>query len=154
MEDFKKLFDSLNNLSVGEVGDIMLESSLWGSVERISPEAPVPIVTLSKKDYRIGGAGNVALNVRSLGAEVSVFSVTGRDEDGERLVKLLKENRIGTDYNVTSTSRITTNKTRIISRNQQMMRLDSELTHDLDDRDAEALLKNIKKFIETEKPQV
>lgn len=154
MEDFKKLFDLLNKLRVGVIGDIMLDSYLWGSVERISPEAPVPIVTLSKKDYRIGGAGNVALNVRSLGAEVSVFSVTGRDEDGERLVKLLKENKIGTDYIVTSTSRITTNKTRIISRNQQMMRLDSEVTHDLDDRDSESLLKSIKKFIETEKPQV
>ena len=69
MEDFKKLFNSFAKLKVGVIGDVMLDTYKWGGVERISPEAPVPVVSLHKKEYRIGGAGNVALNVQSLGAE-------------------------------------------------------------------------------------
>ncbi|MBL7741168.1 MAG: carbohydrate kinase [Chitinophagaceae bacterium] len=152
MEDFKKLFDSFGKVKVGVIGDVMLDTYMWGAVERISPEAPVPVVTLHKKNYRIGGAGNVALNVQSLGAQVSVLSVIGNDEDGDRLESLLKENTIGTSHLLRSDKRITTNKTRVISRNQQMMRLDSEITKDLDDKDATRLLEGIRLFIEQEKP--
>ncbi|MBL7744862.1 MAG: carbohydrate kinase [Chitinophagaceae bacterium] len=154
MEDFKKLFDLFSKLKVGVIGDVMLDTYMWGVVERISPEAPVPVVTLHKMNYRIGGAGNVALNVQSLGAKVSVLAVIGKDEDGDRLEGLLKENNIQVENLVRSSTRITTNKTRIISRNQQMMRLDSEITKDLEEKDAARLLERVKLFIENEKPAV
>ncbi|HEX5654911.1 MAG TPA: bifunctional ADP-heptose synthase [Chitinophagaceae bacterium] len=154
MTDFKKLFDSLSSCKVGVIGDVMLDTYMWGQVERISPEAPVPVVTLQQKEYRIGGAGNVALNCRSLQANVSLLSVTGDDEEALRLEQLLEEKQIGSSWLVKSKERITTNKTRIISRNQQMMRLDNEITRDLSAADNAALLANIKSYIKTEKPGV
>ena len=91
MTDFKKLFDSLASIKVGVLGDLMLDNYMWGKVERISPEAPVPVVVLHHKEYRIGGAGNVALNCRSLGADVAILSICGNDEESERLIHLLKD---------------------------------------------------------------
>jgi D-glycero-beta-D-manno-heptose-7-phosphate kinase len=152
--DFKKLFHSFSAIKAGVIGDVMLDTYMWGNVERISPEAPVPVVALQKKDYRIGGAGNVALNIQSLGAEAFVLSVTGQDEDAERLQQLFKENAINTDYSIQSAERITTSKTRIISRNQQMMRLDAEVTRDLSNSDENILLQKIKLFIEKERPHI
>ena len=132
----------------------MLDTYLWGHVERISPEAPVPIVALDKKELRIGGAGNVALNLVSLGAQVSIISVMGKDDDGNALRALFEDNKIDTSCLIQSERRITTNKARIISRNQQMMRLDSEITKDLDSKDESELYQRVKKYIETEKPAV
>ena len=109
---------------MGVIGDMMLDTYWWGNVERISPEAPVPVVTVDRKEYRIGGAGNVALNLASLGTPVSVFSVLGKDDDGQILTGLLQEKKIDTGYLLNADDRITTNKMRVISRNQQMMRLD------------------------------
>src|SRR6516164_4415271 len=131
MTDFRKLFEGFGNIRAGVIGDIMLDTYWWGHVEQISPEAPVPVVSLDKREYRIGGAGNVALNLASLGAKVNVLSVIGNDDDGEILKGLLDQNRIQTKYLLKSEKRITTNKTRVISMNQQMMRLDSETTRDL-----------------------
>src|SRR5574338_16082 len=154
MADFKKLFESFVPLKTGVIGDVMLDTYIWGKVDRISPEAPVPVVSLDHKEYRIGGAGNVALNCHSLGSQVFIVSVTGDDTDGLLLEELFNENQIHTSYVAKSTKRITTNKTRIISRNQQMMRLDSEVTHDLDLRDENDLLEKITSFIEIEDPDV
>lgn len=154
MEDFKKLFEAFLTLKVGVIGDVMLDTYMWGKVDRISPEAPVPVVSLEKKDYRIGGAGNVALNCASLGSQVFILSVTGNDTDGLLLEELFEANRINTVNLVKSNERITTSKTRIISRNQQMMRLDSEITTDLALEDENALLLQIARFIEREDPDV
>lgn len=154
MEDFKKLFDSFVSLKVGVIGDVMLDTYIWGSVERISPEAPVPVVSLHHKEYRIGGAGNVALNCHSLGSQVFMLSVIGDDTEGLLLEELFNENLIDTSYVVKSKSRITTNKTRIISRNQQMMRLDAEITADLDAPDEGFLLEKIRSFISTVDPDL
>ena len=154
MIDFKKLFDSFSSIKVGVIGDIMLDNYMWGKVDRISPEAPVPIVALNHKEYRRGGAGNVALNCRSLGATVAILSVCGNDEESERLINLLEDEKIDTSFLLKSSDRITTSKTRIISRNQQMMRLDAELTDDLNSKDENALLEKIQSFIESEKPDV
>jgi rfaE bifunctional protein kinase chain/domain len=154
MEDFKKLFDSFAGLKVGVIGDVMLDTYMWGHVERISPEAPVPVVSLDKKSYRIGGAGNVALNAQSLGAQVFVLSVIGSDEDGNKLESLFTEKNIQINHLLRSNKRITTNKTRIISRNQQMMRLDAEITSDLDNHDTMNLVDKVKLFIAREKPDV
>ncbi|MFM9911057.1 MAG: bifunctional heptose 7-phosphate kinase/heptose 1-phosphate adenyltransferase [Chitinophagaceae bacterium] len=152
--DFDKLFSSFSSVKIGVIGDIMLDTYLWGHVDRISPEAPVPIVTLDKKEQRIGGAGNVALNLAALGAKATMLSVIGQDENGTLLSSLLKKNSINDEYLISSAQRLTTNKSRIISRNQQMIRLDSELTDDLTITDENALLKQIQQYIEKEKPAV
>src|SRR5689334_24405059 len=98
MEDFQKLFDSFSTLRVGVIGDVMLDTYMWGKVERISPEAPVPVVSLNKKEYRIGGAGNVALNCQTLGSNVSILSIAGNDTEGILLKELFESNNIDTTY--------------------------------------------------------
>lgn len=152
--NFEELFSDFSNIKVAVVGDVMLDTYWWGHVERISPEAPVPVVTLDKKEQRIGGAGNVALNTVSLGANTFIISVIGDDMDGMNLAKLYQQNGINTDYLVVSDKRITTNKTRIVSRNQQMMRLDAEITKDLDTHDELSLLGRVKLCLEKNKPDV
>lgn len=154
MTDFKQLFGKFQQIKVGVIGDLMLDTYLWGHVERISPEAPVPVVALEHREYRIGGAGNVALNLASLGARVSVLSLLGEDADGAMLTGLLKEKGIETSRLLTSESRITTNKARVIARNQQMLRLDSETTRDLGVKEEDILLEEVRNYIESERPQV
>ena len=154
MGDFKELFRSFSSLKVGVIGDVMLDTYMWGKTERISPEAPVPVVTLHHKEYRIGGAGNVALNCQSLGAQVSVLSVLGDDEAGNMLQRLFEKSDINTSYLVKSAYRITTSKTRIISRNQQMLRLDEEITLDLEKVEETLLLDQVKEYIRVVKPDV
>lgn len=152
--DFDKLFDSFSRLKIAVVGDIMLDTYWWGKVDRISPEAPVPVVAVSNKEQRIGGAGNVALNVAALGGIVDIVSVTGNDEEGSQLIALLNQNNINTSYIFKSESRITTNKIRIISRNQHMMRLDAEITVALNNADEEKLIAAFEKYVVKEKPQL
>ncbi len=152
--DFDQLFADVSKLKVAVIGDVMLDTYWWGNVERISPEAPVPVVAVSKKEKRIGGAGNVALNVQSLGASVAVLTILGDDEDGMQLRDLLEENNIDTRYILTSKKRITTNKIRIISRNQQMMRLDAEHTEDIEGADEVNLLNQVEKYIRNEQPDI
>jgi rfaE bifunctional protein kinase chain/domain len=154
MKDFQQLFQSFSSLKVGVIGDVMLDTYMWGNVERISPEAPVPIVALKKNEYRIGGAGNVALNLRSLGAVPFVISVTGDDDDAGKLNELFEGVDINNSYSLRSASRITTNKTRIISRNQQMMRLDAEIIDDLNQKDQQDLIERFEQFVQKEKPDV
>jgi D-glycero-beta-D-manno-heptose-7-phosphate kinase len=153
-EDFNKLFKRFTELKAGVIGDVMLDTYWWGNVERISPEAPVPIVALKKKEFRMGGAANVALNVKALGAKVSIFSVIGNDDDGQTLDNLFREQHISTEYLLKSTKRITTSKSRIISRNQHMLRLDSEIIKDLDPSDESRLIDAVTRYIEQEEPQV
>lgn len=152
--NFEQLFQQFQSIKAGVIGDVMLDSYLWGKVERISPEAPVPVITLEKKEARIGGAGNVALNLASLGAQVSMLSVMGADEDGRQLKGLLEGHKIKTDFLLESSKRITTNKTRIISRNQQMMRVDNEIIADLGYEDENRLILALQHFIAQEKPDV
>lgn len=154
MTDFTKLFGQFGQMRVGVIGDMMLDTYLWGHVERISPEAPVPVVALERREYRIGGAGNVALNLASLGAKVAALSVTGRDNDGWLLEEMLQKTGIETAYQLKSGTRITTNKARVMGRNQQMLRLDSETTQDLTVTEEDGLLDALRRYLETERPQV
>ena len=154
MAVFEKLFDSFSSLKVGVIGDVMLDTYMWGQVERISPEAPVPVVSLQKKEYRIGGAGNVAMNCKSLGAQVTILSVTGDDSEGSLLLKLFEASGIDSSYLVKTKNRVTTNKMRIISRNQQMMRLDEEITDDLDPSDENIFLDKIENYISVNTPDI
>lgn len=152
--DFEKLFGEFGGIRTGVLGDVMLDTYLWGHVERISPEAPVPVVALSGREHRIGGAGNVALNLSSLGAGVTILSVIGNDDEARILTELFESKNINTGYLVRDASRITTSKSRIIGRNQQMMRLDSEVTDDIGNEIAALLLNAVERFIATEKPHV
>jgi D-glycero-beta-D-manno-heptose-7-phosphate kinase len=154
MKNFKDLFQNFPSIKVGIVGDVMLDTYIWGDVERVSPEAPVPVVSLKNKDYRIGGAGNVALNIQSLGAKPFVLSVTGDDADADKLNSLFTSQNINCNYCIRSQQRITTNKTRVISRNQHMMRLDAEITNDLCKEDEEQLIELFEQFVQKEKPHV
>ena len=152
--DFDKLFNDISLMKVAVVGDVMLDTYWWGNVERISPEAPVPVVAVNKKEKRIGGAGNVALNISALRAKTAMLTIVGDDEDGAQLTQLLNDNNIDTGFILKSKKRITTNKIRIISRNQQMMRLDAEHTDDIDAEDEESLQQQIKRYINAEKPAI
>src|SRR6185295_6404663 len=96
--NFDQLFNQFKNIKAGVIGDVMLDTYWWGHVDRISPEAPVPVVALDKRELRIGGAGNVALNLVSLGAQVAVLSVMGDDDDGRLLRGLFDEQQINTTY--------------------------------------------------------
>ena len=152
--DFQQLFNDFSKIKVAVIGDVMLDTYWWGKVDRISPEAPVPVVAVTKREQRIGGAGNVALNLVSLGAHVNVLTVLGKDDDGEQLTTLFNQNNIGAKYIVTSTDRITTNKIRIISRNQHMMRLDAEMQIDITQNDEEKLLYAFEEYIAAESPDI
>lgn len=152
--DFDKLFKDFTQLKVAVIGDMMLDTYWWGKVDRISPEAPVPVVAVSKKEQRIGGAGNVALNIQSLGATVHAISVLGNDDEADQLIGLLKGNNINTTHVVKSAERITTNKIRIISRNQHMMRLDAEITKPLSHSDETNMIASFEDYIKKENPQI
>ncbi len=152
--NFEQLFTDFTNTRVAILGDVMLDTYWWGSVDRISPEAPVPVVVLKKRELRVGGAANVALNTASLGAKTTMISVIGQDADGEALVGLLADKQIDTQYIKAVQGRVTTNKTRIMSRNQQMMRLDAEITSDIDTATEDILLEQVSKCIREQKPQV
>jgi len=154
MTECEELFNDFNSLKIGVIGDVMLDTYIWGKVDRISPEAPVPIVSLHHKEQRIGGAGNVAINCSSLGAKVFMLGVIGDDDEASQLEQLLKESLIDTTGLIKSIKRKTTNKTRIISRNQQMLRFDAEVTDDLNQEEETALLKQISNFIEHEDPNI
>ncbi len=154
MQDFDLIFNKLSSIKVAVVGDVMLDTYWWGNVERISPEAPVPVVALKTKDYRIGGAGNVALNAVALNASTTLFSVIGNDVEGEQLIQLFEQGNIDTSYLIKSDDRVTTSKIRIMSRNQQMMRLDSEVTTDITTSEEDRLLLKFKEYVQKQNPSV
>ena len=129
--NYKDLFDKFIGLRILVIGDVMLDAYVMGKVNRISPEAPVPIVSLENEDARIGGAGNVALNLLDLGAKPIICGVIGEDSSGDKLLNLFEKNGISTDGLVKSMARKTTVKTRVISNKQQLLRIDSESTFPL-----------------------
>ena len=152
--DYSALFEQFNRLKVAIVGDVMLDTYWWGSTDRISPDAPVPVVCLQKKEMRVGGAANVALNTASLGADTTIISIIGDDTDGIALTGLLNGHGINTTMLLSSKERITTNKMRVMSRNQQMMRLDAEITTDISAALALEMIKSVRTLFETNCPDV
>jgi len=130
---FNQITFEFNKKKILVIGDLMLDTYLWGHSERISPEAPVPIIQVNKVEHNLGGAANVALNLSSLGCEVLLIGLIGSDPEGEILKKLLAQSNIDFTSLVQSDGRPTTVKSRIISHDQQVIRTDRELTHDLSD---------------------
>jgi len=146
--DYKKLFDSFNDLNVLIIGDVMIDSYLWGHVSRISPEAPVPVVAVDKRENRLGGAANVALNVKAMGANPILCSVVGNDPKGNEFISLLEEQQMETCGIVKSTNRITTTKFRVIGNKVQMLRVDEETDTDLNESDNSELLGKFRKVLD------
>jgi rfaE bifunctional protein kinase chain/domain len=122
----KRLLPKLKSRRIGVLGDLMLDRYLWGTASRLSPEAAVPVVDFAKQSECLGGAGNVAANLASLGARVEAFGLVGEDEPGQALRSCLREAGISERGAVADKSRVTTVKTRVIARHQQIVRIDRE----------------------------
>ena len=144
----KEYFDQFKNLRVLVVGDVMLDSYVQGNITRISPEAPVPVVKVENKEYRLGGASNVAKNIEALEAKAIICSVIGNDAMGEKFRELMSENGLSEEGLVFSETRMTTVKTRVLSGTQQMVRLDEESDHILDNTEQTGLLNAVDQVIQ------
>lgn len=138
----------LENRLVLILGDVMIDRYLTGSVTRISPEAPVPVVLHQKTEDRLGGAANVALNIAALGSTPLLCSVAGRDDDGAALLKLLPASGISAEGILLSQERKTSVKTRVLGNNQQMLRIDQEDTHDLTQEETQLFLQQVHALLE------
>jgi D-beta-D-heptose 7-phosphate kinase / D-beta-D-heptose 1-phosphate adenosyltransferase len=132
------------------VGDLMLDEYLWGDVDRISPEAPVQVVSVQKEDYAMGGAGNVVNNVVALGGKVSAAGVIGTGRNGQFLLDMFNELGVDTEGIIKEPGRATTQKTRIIAANQHVLRIDRETKKDI----STSTLDNLAQFIEKKIPDV
>ena len=143
----QQIFQSFTNVTALIVGDVMLDSYIWGAVERISPEAPVPIVTVKKKDYRLGGAANVALNIHALGGKPILCALIGQDEDGAKLMHRLDDRAISKEGIVISKSRPTTVKTRVIASDQHVVRVDEESDAEVNEQEEKMMLDRIEKLL-------
>ncbi len=149
-KNITKVFENFNNKNILIVGDVMIDSYLLGNVSRISPEAPVPIIDIKKREDRLGGASNVALNIKSLGANPIICTVIGKDEYGTVFKNLLNKRKLAVDGVVESKQRKTTVKTRVISNAQHLIRIDDEHTNELTETEKSELLDKIKNIIRTE----
>ncbi len=147
MKSLDEIFDKFTGLKALIVGDVMIDSYIWGKVERISPEAPVPVISITNKEIRLGGAANVAKNIAALGATPILCSVVGDDHDGKALMDLMDTKGMDTRGIVMSGHRITTVKERMLSNSQQLLRIDRETTKPLHKKDSVSILKIIQKLI-------
>lgn len=145
------LFKSFNQQNIIIVGDVMVDAYVWGNVNRISPEAPVPIVSVTKKENRLGGAANVALNIKAMGANPILCAVTGKDTNGKIFNDLVKAEKLSTQGILSYSNRTTTTKTRIIGNQHQMLRVDEEVCTELSTQQSNDLFKRISALIEKQK---
>jgi len=143
-----ELLDRYRGRKVAILGDLMLDRYIWGTVDRISPEAPVPVVEVAEETVRFGGAANVAENVAALGASARVVGVVGEDRNGELLLELLRERGVDCGSIVTLPGRPTTVKTRIIAHSQQVVRADQEDSSDVEGEEGQKLLQGLASAIE------
>tara|TARA_B100000963_G_scaffold69031_2_gene57284 strand:- start:6869 stop:7852 length:984 start_codon:yes stop_codon:yes gene_type:complete len=145
MINLKKVFKKFNNKKVLIIGDAMIDAYMWGKINRMSPEAPVPIVEVKKHENRLGGAANVALNIQSLEATPILFSIIGDDIHGKIFLELMQKSNLSTDGILVSNKRRTTLKTRVIANEKHQLRIDEEETKPIDLE---------KKFINSFKDQI
>ena len=147
MQSVSELINGFSRLKVLIIGDLMIDSYTWGRVSRISPEAPVPVVNVIRRESRLGGAGNVVLNIASLGATAVICSVIGDDAPGRELQKLILDSNLSTEGLIVEPGRMTTVKERIIAGSQQVVRVDSETESSISSSSQKALLSHIKDSI-------
>ena len=149
MQLWPDIFSKFNNLNILIIGDVMVDAYIWGAVERISPEAPVPIISVKKRDFRLGGAANVALNVLSMGARPVLCAMAGDDVNGKRLLQLMNDKGMSQDGIVISPSRPTTVKARVIAAHQHVIRIDDESDAVASPEEEQELLSRIEKLLPT-----
>lgn len=150
MINLKNTFNAFNDKKVIIVGDVMIDTYLNGSVNRISPEAPVPIVQFKSKEHRLGGAANVALNIKALGAQPFICSVIGKDEEAKLFERLINESKLSAWGVLQADERVTTVKTRVIGNNQQLLRVDNEDISPINSLAEFALIERIKEIAQKE----
>ena len=144
MSEALTIFNKFKDLKVLIIGDVMVDAYVYGKVERISPEAPVPVIDVTKKEKRLGGAANVALNLKALGAEPILCSVIGEDKSSAQFLKLLQEENLINTCIIQSSRRRTTVKQRVIGNNHLLLRIDTEDKFDLDNWENDQLFHTIK----------
>lgn len=147
-DNIEQIFSKFSELNVLVIGDAMVDSYLWGKIDRISPEAPIPIVTVIKQENRLGGAGNVSRNIQTLGANPVLVAVIGTDEKGRNFQGLLSENGLTDEGIFVDETRMTTVKTRIISGGQQISRVDQEVSTPISAEFEERVFSRIRKIVE------
>lgn len=145
----KSFFEKIARERVLIVGDVMIDSYMWGNVTRISPEAPVPVVAITKREQRLGGAANVALNIEAMGAMPIICSVLGDDDSGKEFQQIMYNNNMDRRGIVTSDNRMTTVKSRVIGNNMHIVRVDEESTHVLSAVEEDLLLDRISRIVKT-----
>jgi rfaE bifunctional protein kinase chain/domain len=153
-DNIEHIFNQFAGIKVLVIGDAMVDNYLWGKVDRISPEAPIPIVTVTKQEDRLGGAGNVSLNIQALGATPLLVSVIGHDEKGKVFKKLMEDQNLSLEGIFTDSNRMTTVKTRIISGGQQISRVDQEVSTPIDPEFEKVIFEQIQSIIENETIQI
>lgn len=149
MRSWPDIFKKFDDLTVLIIGDVMVDAYIWGAVERISPEAPVPVVAVKNRDFRLGGAANVALNVASLGAKPVLCALVGQDDHSKKLLHMMDEKGMSREGIVVSASRPTTVKTRVIAAHQHVVRIDDESDEVATIQEEKELLGKIEKLIST-----
>ncbi len=145
---YKKAFEAFNTFKILVVGDVMLDAYAWGKVARISPEAPVPVLACEKRENRLGGAANVAKNIKALGAEATICTVIGKDVQGDILLKLFEKNGLNTNCVLRTENRRTTVKTRFLSGFHHLLRVDEEDTAYIEESVELQLYEKIKEEVE------
>jgi rfaE bifunctional protein kinase chain/domain len=149
-----RVFETFPKLNALVIGDVMIDSYLFGTVDRVSPEAPVPVVSVNGKENRLGGAANVALNIKALGANPILCCVVGEDQNASVFNQLMKENNLTTEGVFCDNTRPTTVKTRVISQQQQMLRIDEEDSSNLSTSTTHEITKRIILLLESKKVDV
>ncbi len=149
--DYKAIFDKFSNYKILVIGDVMLDDYIVGSVSRISPEAPVPVVDIAQRYARLGGAANVAFNIKAMGSTAILCSVVGTCKKSDTFIQLLQKENMPIDGIVRSQDRKMTVKYRVLGNNVQLLRMDDEEKDELSLQDRQALLAKIKHYITTEK---
>ncbi|MDD3377078.1 MAG: D-glycero-beta-D-manno-heptose-7-phosphate kinase [Candidatus Riflebacteria bacterium] len=146
--DLENILNKFSNCSIAVFGDVMLDEFCWGRVNRISPEAPVPIVQVKTETWRPGGAANVASNIVALGGKAHIFGLIGDDGQGRRLTEELQKENILTTGLIIDSGRRTSVKTRILAQNQQMLRVDREHTEPIDYERQKTILSTLSDLID------
>lgn len=149
-----RVFETFPKLNALVIGDVMIDAYLFGSVDRVSPEAPVPVVSVNGKENRLGGAANVALNIKALGANPILCCVVGNDSNAQVFKTLMEENNLSTEGIFTDSTRPTTVKTRVISQHQQMLRIDEEDSSPISTESSKSITKGILNILNSNKIDV
>jgi rfaE bifunctional protein kinase chain/domain len=149
LSDLDNYFRKFNDLKILVIGDVMIDSYIWGSVERVSPEAPVPVVSIHSQEKRLGGAANVALNIKSMGASPILCSVIGDDDKKDEFIDLLTEEELTDIGLIVDRTRMTTVKTRVISSHQHLLRIDEEIDYRLIPKIEDKFIEQISELVNT-----